>query len=130
MSWLILKLIGLGVPAKAARPLIIGVGALLIVGAAFGAWKLWLHHHDRGVVEQHEAKVTAQLQMQARTADQHVEASKDAATIRQSEERKEFNDATASLPKSGLSDRQHIDACRELRRQGEPPALLARAKCV
>ena len=119
IAWLVLKT---GLSARFVKAGLI----LLVIVVALLAWKLWLSSHDAGVVEQHETKVTAKVEKQARAADQKLEERKEAAAVIQAEERKEFDHATVHLPKSGLTDRQRIDACAQLRRQGQEPEICRR----
>jgi hypothetical protein len=61
-------LIGWGVPAKLAKPLLIGVGILLLIGAIFAAVKI----HDHRVIKQHEAQQQAANAIADRKADQQA----------------------------------------------------------
>lgn len=125
--WLVAKT---GLSPRVVKIALAVLAIVALVGGGILAWNLWLGRHDRAVIDSHESTVTAKIQTQGRAADQKLEQRKDAAAAARIEERKDFDNATSSLPKSGLSDRQHIDACRQLRRQGEPAAVLARAKCL
>jgi len=115
-----------GLPQRA----IVAIGILLLVGAAILAWNLWLADHDGEVIAGHEQAVEVKVEREGRAADQKLEERKGAALAEQSKQRQEFDNATAHLPKRRLTDRQRIDACDQLRRQGTDPAILARAKCV
>jgi hypothetical protein len=42
---------------KAAKPVFYIVGAALLALALWGAWATWLHHHDKGVIAQHDAAI-------------------------------------------------------------------------
>lgn len=44
------------------------VHALAGIGVLIAAFFLWLHFHDRGVIDEHETKITAQVQAQASEA--------------------------------------------------------------
>jgi hypothetical protein len=123
IPWLVVK------TGLSSRVVKLGLIAAAIVLAVMAA-ALWLHVHDKSVIATHETKIDAQVQKQGRVADQKLEERKDAASAKQAAERKEFDNATAHLPKSGLTDRQRIDACEQLRRQRTDPAILARAGCV
>lgn len=123
IAWLVLK--------TGLSPRLVKVGLVLFaIALALLSWKLWLSRHDAAVVEQHETKITAKVEKQGRVADQKLEERKDAAAVIQAEERKEFDHATVHLPKSGLTDRQRVDACRQLLAQGESADILTRAGCV
>lgn len=123
IAWLAAKA---GIP----RSVVIALLILIAAAAAIGAWKLWLNDHDGEVVERHETKIEAKLEKQGRAADQNMIDRRDADLADQANGRKDFDNATAHLPKSGLTNRQRIDACRELREQGTDPAILARASCL
>lgn len=116
----------LGVPGW----LVATAAVLLLAAAGWGGWSLWLAVHDHDVVARHEDKVTARLERQGRAADQDLMARKAADEAALAEQRKEFDHATDGLPRTGLTARQHLDACNELRRQGEAAAVLARARCL
>jgi len=123
IAWLVLK--------TGLSPRLVKAGLIVFaIVVALLSWKLWLSSHDADVVEQHETKITAKVEKQARAADQKLEERKDAAAVIQAEERKEFDHATNHLPKSGLTDRQRIDACRQLLAQGESADILTRAGCL
>lgn len=111
------------------RLLTIGL-VLLAIGAALLVWRLWLSDHDAEVIGAHETKIGAQIQAGARTADQNMVERREERAAAAAEQRKDFEDATVHLPASGLSARQRVDACRQLRAQGEAEAILARAGCL
>lgn len=110
----------LAIDAKPARwiawAVAIVAAALLVAGAVAG----WFALHDAEVIENHEAKTSAKLERTGRQAD--TSAAQRAAARRRAEElaRKEFDNATAGIPDNGLSDRQRIDLCNELREAGAP----------
>lgn len=119
IAWLVLK--------TGLSPRLVKAGLVLFaIALALLSWKLWLSNHDAAVVDRHETKITAKVEKQARVADQKLEERKDAAEVIQAEERKEFDHATVHLPKSGLTDRQRVDACAQLRRQGQEPEICRR----
>lgn len=112
------------VDPRAARPI---AWAIVIIGAgllAWGAIAAWTSLHAAKVIESHEAKTSAKLERTGRQAD--ASAAQRAEARRRAEEtaRKEFDDATAGIPDNGLSDRQRIDICRELREAGTDTALV------
>lgn len=119
-----------GVPLKLARPLAYLIAAIALLALLWGLWSLWLSSHDRGVVEKHETAIEARVQTQGRAADQNMMGRKAQRQAEVATDREEFNNATAHLPKSGLTARQRVDACNELRRQGTDQAILSRAGCV
>lgn len=95
----------------------IALGVLLCMPLAYckgkgdGKWverAAWQHQVDR---------IRIAAEQTARAADM-VRASSQAASVRQiSDERKEVDDASASLPVRATTDRQRGRACIELRRQ-------------
>lgn len=112
------------VDPRAARPI---AWAILISGAGLLGWGViaaWTSLHDAKVIERHEAKTSAKLERTGRQAD--ASAAQRAKARRRAEEtaRKVFDDATAGIPDNGLSDRQRIDICHELREAGTDTALI------
>lgn len=91
----------------------IGAG-IIVVLIIFG---IWLHFHDRGVVEKHEQKIEAKAAPARAKAD--VQRGKDTATI--ATQSQEVKNATAPLPPSRLSYRQCVRA-RAIRMQQNPAA--------
>lgn len=106
----------LAIDAKPARWLAWTV-AILAALALLGMGKCT---YDANVIGKHEAKTSAKLERSGRQAD--TSAAQRAEARRRAEElaRKEFNNATAGIPDNGLSDRQRIDLCDELREAGAP----------
>lgn len=105
-----------------------------ILGAILLAW-LWGNSRyddgrddERAVQEQRDKQAREQQQKNEREA-----AANDSKTKREGEKtitdrRKDLDDAKADLPDQGLTDRQRVRACAELRRQGQacPPATSPR----
>lgn len=122
----------LWIVAKTGLPkwLVAVIGGILALIACWGLVKLVVHYHDKGVIAAHENKVEAQLHNQAVTADNTLEQRKEADEAAIVLNRQEFNNATANIPRTGLSARQRVDGCRELRNQGTDKAILARAGCL
>lgn len=123
IGWLVLKT---GVPRKA----ILALAAAVAIAALVVGWRLWLSDHDQAVVDNHETGIALQVQTQGRAADQNMMSRQRADEAAIAKEREEFNNATSHLPKRGLTARQRIDACDQLRRQGTDPSILARAGCL
>lgn len=119
-----------GLAPKMVGRLMAAAGVVLLIIALVVAWNVWLSNHDDEVIEDHEQGIEVQLQTQGRAADQNLTRRRDADLAEQTQERKEFDNATAHLPKSGLSPRQRVDACDELRTAGTDQAVLARAGCL
>jgi type IV secretory pathway VirB4 component len=103
MPGLILKLIGWGVPAKLARPLIFLAAALLLASVAFGSWKLWLHFHDRGVIAQHESDVGNQITAETAKGTAKADAAENVSAARDNAQsaqvREDIHNATIAHPK-------------------------------
>jgi len=118
------------VDPRLARPLawaITILGALLLAGGAFVAWR---GAHDAKVIENHEAKTSVKLERTGRQAD--ASAAQRAAARRRAEAqaRKDFDNATAGIPDNGLSDRQRIDLCGELRDGGVDTSVIPECRDV
>lgn len=126
-------LVGRGVQSRFAAPLAwlaTAVSAVLALLSAWGLITLLVHRHDHRVINAYENGVEARVENQANAADAKMDERKVSDEANISADREEFNNATANLPRTGLTDRQRIDACRELRDQGTDKAVLARAGCV
>lgn len=123
-------LAGKGVGARAARPLAWGIVVVVAILLAAGAVAVWTSRHDAAVIENHEAKTSAKLERTGRQAD--ASAAQRAEARRRAEEaaRKEFDNATAGIADNGLTDRQRIDLCRELRAGGVAEALIPECRDV
>jgi hypothetical protein len=126
VAWLIAK----GLTPRLARPLVIAALITLAIVAAVLAWRTWLSDHDDAVIDTHEAEVTADVLTSARAADAHLAERRTADERALAAERKDFDNATTHLAPSGLTPRQRVDACRQLRAQGEAQAVLAAAGCL
>lgn len=98
------------------------VGGAFLIG--WGAVATWTAVHDAGVIEKHEAKTSAKLERSGRQADASAAQRADARRRAEATARKEFDNATAGIPDNGLSDRQRIDLCNELREAGTNTALI------
>jgi hypothetical protein len=115
-----------GVGIRAARPLawaIVVVVALILAGVGKCTY-------DANVITTHEAKTSAKLERTGRKADasaaQRAEARRRAEAIA----RKEFDNATAGIPDNGLSDRQRLDLCNELRDGGVDTTVIPECRDV
>lgn len=118
------------VDPRAARPLawaITILGALLLVGGAIIAWSA---RHDAKIIENHEAKTSAKLERTGRQADASAAQRAEARRRVEAEARKDFDNATAGIPDNGLSDRQRIDLCRELREGGVATSVIPECRDV
>ena len=112
---LVATLIGWGVPAKLAKPLLIGVGVLLLVGLAFAAVKL----HDRNVVKTHDTQVQVKtLQAQQKANDAAAEQ-RSTDTIKQAQNEQEAHNAIAAQPDQPIAPTSRALGCERLRRAGK-----------
>lgn len=117
---LALKLMEMGLGAKAAEALawaIVVVAALALLGIGKCTY-------DGNVIEDHEATTSAKLERSGRQADASAAQRAEARRRAEAQARKDFDNATAGVPDNGLSDRQRIDLCRELREAGTDTALI------
>jgi hypothetical protein len=108
-------LVGWGVPQKFAKPLLIGIGALLLILAIFAAVKI----HDHNVIKQHEQKAALEQAQRERKADANLQTQKtrdDAAT---EQRQQEIDNATRNIPDQAPSARQRARVCLELQRQAK-----------
>ncbi|BBB13413.1 hypothetical protein [Sphingopyxis sp. FD7] len=113
-------LIGKGVGVRAARP----IAWAIVIGVALILAGVGKCTYDANVITTHEAKTSAKLERTGRQAD--TSAAQRAAARRRAEAtaRKEFDNATAGIPDNGLTDRQRIDLCNELRDGGVDTSLI------
>lgn len=104
-----------GLPAWARQALAIAAAVLALTGSA----ALWLHYHDRAVIEHHEAKKQAAIATSAATAA--AERVDDA--IRNTANEKDLHHAIDTAPSGGsISPADHALACERLRKLGRVPA--------
>lgn len=95
--------------------------AILLVLALLGIGKCT---YDANVIETHEAKTSAKLERTGRKADASAAQRAEARRRAEATARKEFDNATAGIPDNGLSDRQRIDLCNELRDGGVDTSVI------
>jgi heme exporter protein D len=107
---LVAMLVGWGVPAKLAKPLLYAVGALLLLLAVFAAVKL----HDRRVIAQHQAQQDASNAKADRKADQQVAEQRRADDARQTNETQEINNAVSEAKRTGADPRAAYYHCVQL----------------
>lgn len=106
---------GWGVPARLAKPLLIGVGVLLFVLAAFAVVKI----HDHRVVANHEA----QIQKRAAPATDRAADERANDTIANAKNEEELHNAVHSVPDAAPAGPSHALACKRLSNAGKhPPA--------
>lgn len=108
-------LVGWGVPQKLAKPLLIGIGTLLLILAIFAAVKM----HDHRVIKQHEQKAALQQAQRERKADTNLQVQKRRDEAASQQRREEIDNATRNIPDQAPSARQRARVCVELRRQAK-----------
>ncbi|MEQ1688705.1 MAG: hypothetical protein ABL874_09035 [Sphingopyxis sp.] len=109
-----------GIPAWAAKR----GAALLLALIVGGGIKLWFAQHDRAVIELNDAAAKVELEVSARRADQNMQARIDARGVAAAAIRREFDNASIGIPHEGLTRRQRLDLCIELRDAGADTAVL------
>ena len=63
------KLIGWGLPAKFAKPVVNVLLIASLIGIAIAAWNIWLSQRDQDVIDRHEAEVNMKVESAVRGAD-------------------------------------------------------------
>ena len=96
----------------------------MAVLASLAGVVIWFDRHDAKVIEQHEAATQVQIERAGRAADNNMWRRIEQSRAAQDAARKEFDDATADLPREGLTRRQRIDVCLELRDAGTDTHLI------
>lgn len=113
-------LVGKGIDVRAARPLAWAIMLVIVAIVVFGGSRIYLASRDAQVIENHEAKTSAKLERTGRQADTSAAQRVETRRRVEGKEREEFDNATAGMPDEGLTDRQRLDLCRELREAGAP----------
>lgn len=108
-------IIGLGVPAKLAKPLLIGVGVLLLVGLAFAAVKI----HDHRVVATHDAQIEVKTLQAQQKANDAASDQRSTDAIKQAQNEQEAHSAIAAQPDQPISPTSLALSCQRLRRAGK-----------
>lgn len=116
LSWLGAR----GISEEQLKALLLVVAVLASIAGVI----IWFDQHDAGVIEQHEAKTQVQVERTGRAADSTMWQRIEQARIAEDAARKEFDNATANLPSEGLTRRQRIDVCLELRDAGTDTAVI------
>lgn len=109
MTWLLTLATG-WVGPRFAKPLLIGVGALLLCLAIFAAVKL----HDRRVIDTHEAKQDAANAKADRKADATAAEQRRVDDARLTTETQEVNNAVSEAKRTGADPRAAYYACVKL----------------
>lgn len=109
-----------GIPAWVAK----AVGVVLLALLIGGGIKIWFVFHDRRVIEQNDAAAEVGVEKSARRADQNMQARIDAREGALAVQRREFDNASNNIPHEGLTRRQRLDLCIELRDAGADTTVL------
>lgn len=98
--------------------------AIALVAAAAIAGAAWLTLRDARMIERHEAASQLDAERSGRRADQamHERVTRSDRAI--AGKRKEFDDASSGLPAEGLTRRQRLDLCIELRDAGTDTTVI------
>lgn len=107
--------------ARWVAPALIAVSVVVAAVAGFGIWRT---AHDAHVIDQHDAETQLQVEQSGRASDTQMHDRQAAAAAVAAEQRKEFDNAAASLPREGLSRRQRLDLCIELRDAGTDTTVI------
>jgi hypothetical protein len=107
---LVAMLIGWGVPARLAKPLLYGVGALLLILAIFAAVKI----HDHRVIAQHQASQDAANAKADRKADASAAEQRRSDDARLTNETQEINNAVSEAKRTGADPRLAYYQCVRL----------------
>ncbi|MBX9728362.1 MAG: hypothetical protein K2X31_05590 [Sphingopyxis sp.] len=110
----------LGVTPLVAKLLVAVLGAALLGGG----FALWLNGRESSAVAKHEGVIEAKVQRQGRAADQNMAGRLIVRAEEARAARQEFDDATASWADEGLTRRQRLDVCIELRDAGTDTTLI------
>jgi flagellar basal body-associated protein FliL len=116
VTWLAAK----GVSAEQLKVLVIIALALASIGGVIIVSSM----HNRAVIDRHEVSVQLDVQTKGRAADQRLNNRINAGAAAIAEEREEFDNATANLPREGLTRRQRVDVCIELRDAGTDTTVI------
>lgn len=100
MAFLISMVTGMGVPLKAAKPVIFGAFALLIVLAMWGGKCAY----DHSIIATHDAKVEASQAKADRKADEAATAREEAQRERRDYETDQLTKAVEHAPKDPAID--------------------------
>lgn len=109
-----------GVSERTLKIAAIGIA----VGLALLAFNCWLSGREQAAVDHHEAAVQLDVQTKGRAADQSLNDRTARTNAAIEAAREEFDNATASLPPEGLSRRQRLDVCIELRDAGTDTSVI------
>jgi hypothetical protein len=109
-----------GVPARFAKPLLVGVALLLLIAAVFAAVKI----HDRRVISQHEAKQEASTAKADKRADNHAADQRRTDDARSTQEAQQIKEAVNEAGSDPAARRAAYYECvrrqQSARRAGKP----------
>jgi len=116
MPWLFALFVRWGFGERVSRML--GYATTLICGAALLGllWTLWLHRHDRAVVERHEAKIEARVTAATQAANDTANAN---------DTRRQVEDAKAAVLTEEAIRHAEAEHAAEVRLPAGPAARVA-----
>lgn len=118
---LVARLIGLGVPAKAAKPLLAVLAAILLLGALWGGKCAY----DRNIIRNHDAKQDAANAKADRKADAKAAEQRRVDDTRSTAESTEIKEAIDEAKQAGTDPRAAYYKCvavqQRARREHKPP---------
>ncbi len=100
--------------------LIIIIGVVIMLAAV----SIWLARRDRQTIRNHDAATTAKVEKSGRSADAAAMRRMITRDAEMRVAREEFNDASNAIPNEGLTRRQRLDLCIELRDAGTDTRIL------
>lgn len=128
MTGIIAWLIGRGLSPRTAGVAAWTAAVVLLIVVSLGAWTILVRRHDRAVIAKHEASVQLDIERAGRAADRSL-------TERQLDgeraiilEREDFDNAARHIPPEGLTRRQRLDLCIELRDRGTDTTVLSQCR--
>ena len=101
--------------AKLAKPLLIGVGAVLLCLAMFAAVKI----HDHRVVKAHDAQIEVKTLQAQRQANDQAAAQRSTDVITQAKNEQEAHSAIAAQPDQPIAPTSRALGCQRLQRAGK-----------
>lgn len=130
MSLVIAWLISRGLSARVAGIVAWAASIALLIVASSAAWTLLVRRHDKAVIANHESGVQIEIERAGRAADRSLVERQAAGEGVISSERREFDNATRDIPPEGLTRRQRLDLCRELRDSGTNTTVLSQCRDI
>ncbi len=124
MTVIIAWLIGRGLSRRVAGVVAWASAIALLIAVSIGAWAVLVRRHDRAVIAKHEAGVQLDIERAGRAADRSLTERRADGERAICFERKDFDNAARHIPPEGLTRRQRLDLCIELRDGGTDTTLL------